>query len=180
MKHDHSGFSNREILVQRREVEKQKLRERGSERRGGQDFEQIEVVIVGTSCEPDSCFDSRGHGETLERRPGRGLNKLLQDAEALHGRRGNKRDAQHALRAHIARVARHVREGAAQISAHSDVRARGAETEIHGCALLGGFADAVFLNGLRNPGHSDAVFAVLEREDLDEEDLFELRGVGGD
>jgi hypothetical protein len=46
--------------------------------------------------------------------------------------------------------------------------------------LLGGFADAVFLNGLRNPGHSDAVFAFLEREDLDEEDLFELRGVGGD
>jgi hypothetical protein len=46
--------------------------------------------------------------------------------------------------------------------------------------LLRGLAEAVFLNGLRNPGHSDTVFAFLEREDLDEKDLFELRGVGGD
>jgi hypothetical protein len=43
--------------------------------------------------------------------------------------------------------------------------------------LLGGFAEAVFLNGDWDPRKNVAVFAILQRHGLDEEDLFKVNRV---
>jgi hypothetical protein len=70
-----------------------------------------------------------------------------------------------------------VLQGAAEVSTHGDAGRGCAQTEIHGGTLLRSFAEAVFLEGNWDPCQSVAVLAILERQGLDEEDLFHVNRV---
>ena len=114
---------------------------------------------------------------------GHGFGELLQEVEALHGRRREERDAEHTSWAHAAGVGRHAGESAAEVLAHGDGGSGGAQAEVHVRATIEGFAEAVFLKGSGDPGERIGIFAgirpILEGHELEEENLVEVGGVVG-
>jgi hypothetical protein len=153
-----------------------------SERRHRENLQQIELIVVGFPGESDARLDARAHRDALQRCFGRALVEVPELLEPIDRCNGEIDDAQHPAWTRAGRVRRNTRQLNAIIPAGGGFSIRGADAVVDGAALLGGFAQAESLQGLREPYDNDAAFAIVALGRLHEKELLEFDGpwmVGG-
>ena len=98
--------------------------------------------------------------------------EVLQHSQVLDGRHREVGHAQLATRAHLVR--RQTREENSEVLARTGLAIRGAHAIVDGAALLGRFAEAELLDGLRNPDQMNRTFTIVGLRSLDKENRFKF------